>query len=109
MGRRISPLNRRGRGRARNVLPHMDFAPRKDGTPLPWRRTAAHIHLTPATVMTELRLVLRLLRRSPGFAAAAILCLAVGLGATTAAFSVLDAVALRPIPFPDAERLVDVH
>src|SRR5690349_13393055 len=59
--------------------------------------------------MTDLRLVLRLLRRAPGFALAAVLCLTIGLGANTVAFSLLDAVALRPIPFPDAERLVDVH
>ncbi|AHG87824.1 permease [Gemmatirosa kalamazoonensis] len=58
---------------------------------------------------TDLRLVLRLLRRAPAFTFAAVLCLAVGLGANTVAFSLLDAVALRPIPFPDAERLVDVH
>jgi predicted permease len=59
--------------------------------------------------MTDLRLVLRLLQRAPGFALAAVLCLTIGLGANTVAFSLLDAVALRPIPFPDAERLVDVH
>ena len=60
-------------------------------------------------MLTDLRLALRTLRRAPGFVLAAVLCLAVGLGANTAAFSVVDAVALRPLPFPDAARLVDVH
>jgi predicted permease len=50
----------------------------------------------------------RMLRRAPGFAATAILIVALGIGATTAAFSVTDFVLLRPLPFPDPERLVKV-
>jgi len=50
----------------------------------------------------------RLLWRSPGFAIAAALALALGIGATTAIFSVLDRVVLRPLPYPDAERLTMV-
>ncbi|MEO6235529.1 MAG: ABC transporter permease, partial [Vicinamibacterales bacterium] len=63
-----------------------------------------------AVVASELRqdaaLGLRLIARSPGFAAVAILTLAIGVGANTAIYSVLDAVLLRPLPYPQADRLV---
>jgi len=58
--------------------------------------------------LNDLRLTLRSLRRSPGFATAAVLTLAVAIGATTAIFSVVDGVLLRPLPFPGAERLVRI-
>ena len=48
----------------------------------------------------------RVLRRTPGFAITAVLIVAIGVGATTAAFSVTDFVLLRPLPFPEADRLV---
>jgi putative ABC transport system permease protein len=51
---------------------------------------------------------IRVLRRAPGFAATAIAIVALGIGATTAAFSVTDFVLIRPLPFPDADRLVKV-
>jgi putative ABC transport system permease protein len=53
----------------------------------------------------DVRFALRQCRRQPGFTIAAVLTLAIGLGATTAIFSVLDAVVLRPLPFPNAERM----
>ena len=55
---------------------------------------------------TDLRLALRQLRRVPSLAVAAILCFALGIGANTSIFSVVDAVLFRPLPFPEADRLV---
>src|SRR6266536_4986658 len=60
-------------------------------------------------LFADVRYAVRLLTRKPGFAAVAILTLALGIGATTAIFTVVDAVLLRPLPFPDAERLVEVR
>jgi predicted permease len=59
-------------------------------------------------MLQDLRYALRLFGREPGFAAAAILTLALGIGMTCAIFSVVDAVLLSPVPFPDPDRLVMV-
>lgn len=56
----------------------------------------------------DIVLSFRLLRRSPGFTAAAVLTMGLGIGATTAIFSVLDATLLRVVPFPNADRIVYV-
>jgi len=60
------------------------------------------------TLAQDLKLGLRMLRRTPGFTAAAVLVLAVGVGVNTAMFSVLRAVLLRPLPHPDPGRLMMV-
>ena len=61
-----------------------------------------------AGLIQDLRYGVRLLRRQPGFAAVAILTMALGIGATTMLFSVAYGVLLKPLPWPDADRLVRV-
>jgi predicted permease len=56
----------------------------------------------------DLRYAWRTLRRSPGFTATAVMVIALGIAATTAAFTVLDHVLLRPLPFPEPQRLVRI-
>jgi predicted permease len=59
-------------------------------------------------LIQNLKFGIRLLRKSPGFACIAIFVMALGIGANTAIFSVVHAVLLEPLPFPDADRLVQV-
>ena len=61
------------------------------------------------TFLTDIRHSFRVLIKSPGFTLVAIIALALGIGANTAIFSVLDRVLLRPLPFPDSERIMSIH
>jgi len=59
-------------------------------------------------ILHDLRIAVRHLLKSPGFSLTAVLMLAFGIGATTAIFSIVESVILRPLPFPQSERLVRV-
>jgi putative ABC transport system permease protein len=69
-----------------------------------WNAARVHADIT----KQDVRYSLRSLRRTPGFAATAIVVAALGIGATTAAFSLADHVLIRALPFPESDRLVRV-
>ena len=59
-------------------------------------------------MLKDFRYGLLLLKRDPGFAFVAISVMAIGIGANTAMFSLMDAVLLKPLPYPEPERIVRV-
>ncbi|MGH9851958.1 MAG: ADOP family duplicated permease, partial [Blastocatellia bacterium] len=80
---------------ARALQPSLELIERKGGIRM-------------ESLLQDLRFGVRMLLKSPAFTLAAILSLAIGIGANTALFSVVNAVLWRPLPYPDAERLVRV-
>src|SRR5688572_1273122 len=60
-------------------------------------------------MLDDFRLAVRSVARSPGYAAIAVVTMALGIGAITAIFSVVNGTFLRPLPYPDAERLIQVR
>lgn len=94
---------------------------RREGGPV-WRPALAilfHLALTRLRTLRaaalfqgiggDFRHAFRVVRRAPGFAAAAIAVLAIGIGASTAIFSVAYSVSLQPLPYPNAERLIRIY
>ena len=62
-----------------------------------------------SSLATDVRFALRMLRRHPTYAATSIATLALGIGATTAVFAVVDAALLRPLPYPAPSQLVGLN
>ncbi len=60
-------------------------------------------------ILHDIRFAARALRARPGFVAAAVVTLALGIGANTAIFSIINTFMLKPLPYPDGDRLVEIH
>ncbi len=68
-----------------------------------------HVFACKETILTNFRSAMRFIRKAPSFATAVVLTLALGIGANSAVFSAIDAVLLRPLRFPHAGELVQIH
>jgi putative ABC transport system permease protein len=86
------------------MIPQTKSAPRLSHVQLTSQETGAM-----GSFMQDMRFTLRSLRRRPLFAAVAIITMALGIGATTAIYSIVDGVLLRPLPFRDSGRLVQIR
>ena len=113
----------------RELASHLDMLTEENirrGLPPGEARRQAHLRLGGATQLRErqhdlrglpwletplqdVRFGLRMLRKNPGFTAVVVLTLALGIGANTAIFSVIDGALLNPVPFPEPERLVNIY
>ena len=93
--------------REENLLAHYMAALRQAHAPTPIA-PGEPARFLPADLWRDVSYAARMLRKQPSFAIAAILTLALGIGATTAIFTVVDGFLLRSLPFPDADRIVQV-
>ena len=110
-GVHVEMLTRRFVERGMSAIDAADLARRQFGRVIRVREDLRARRALPGVdaIASDFRHAFRQLRRAPGFAAAAVATLALGIGASTAVFAVVDAVMLRPLPYADPDRLMDVR